>query len=148
MKKGCLLLVLMPLLLVSCDTIRIAMDSTNTGGERRIMTNNQDFFRTQGYEVGIAGGVLIQGKDTLAGLVITCDAPVKKALFEGGSKMHIRLNDDQTIVLSNMLDRESDSHTETEVHDHLSTTDYDYVYSQWGPALIATPIRVTSMECL
>jgi len=138
------LLVAMVALMASCNTIKIAMNSVNSEGHRRIMTTSPNFFNTQGYEVNLAGGVLIQGKDTLAGLVITCDAPVKDALFEVGSKMRIRLTDGQEITLKNLLDRESESHTETEVSQHMQT-DYGYIYSPWAPGFYATPYRVTSM---
>jgi len=143
MKKLSLLVALVALM-ASCDTIKIAMNTTNAKGERRVMTTSPRFFSTQGYDVNLAGGVLIQGKDTLAGLVITCDAPVKQALFETGSLMRIRLTDGQEITLKNLLDREYESHTETEVSERMQT-DYGYIYSPWAPGFYATPYRVTSM---
>jgi len=143
MKKLSLLVALVAMM-ASCDTIKIAMNTTNADGERRVMTTSPRFFSTQGYDVNIAGGVLIQGKDTLAGVIITCDAPNKKPLFEVGSRMLIRLTDGQTITLKNMLDKESESHTETQYTEHMQT-DYGYVYSPWGPGFYATPYRVTSM---
>jgi len=143
MKKLCLLVATIAAL-ASCETIKIAMNTTNAQGERRVMTTSPSFFNTQGYYVKLAGGVLIQGKDTLAGLVITCDAPDKRALFEVGSKMQIRLTDGEEITLHNMLDRESESYTETQVSNRMETS-YGYVYSPWGPYMDITPYRVTSM---
>jgi len=143
MKKLSLLVALVALM-ASCDTLKIAMNTTNAEGERRIMTTSPRFFNTQGYEVKLAGGVLIQAQDTLAGLIITCDAPDKGALFEVGSRMLIRLTDGKEIILKNMLDREAESYTETQVTERMQT-DYGYVYSNWGPGFFATPYRVTSM---
>jgi len=143
MKKLSILVALVALM-ASCDTLKIAMNSTNAQGERRVMTTSPRFFSTQGYEVKIAGGVLIQATDTLAGLIITCDAPEKGALFEVGSRMLIRLTDGQEITLKNMLDREAESYTETQVTERMQT-DYGYVYSPWAPGFYATPYRVTSM---
>jgi len=143
MKKLCLL-VAMVAVLTSCETIRIAMNTTNAEGERRVMTTSPNLFHTQGYSVKLAAGVLIQGKDTLAGLVVTCDAPDKRPLFEVGSRMLFRLSDGEEIILKNMLDRESESYTETHVSNRMETS-YGYAYSSWGPFLDITPYRVTSM---
>lgn len=143
MKRLCFILATLALL-TSCDTIKIAINNTNSEGERRIMTTDTRLFTTKGYEVNLAMGLLIQGRDTLEGLVITCDSPVKEALFNVGSKMLIRLSDDQTIVLKNMLNREHESHTETEVTERMQT-DYGYIYSPWSPFLDDATYRVTSM---
>lgn len=142
--KKIFLLVALTGLLAGCNTIKIAMNSTSADGERRIMTSSPQFFYTKEYDVTVALGALIQTQDTLAGLVITCDSPIKEPLFSVGSRMLIRLSDDETITLRNMLDREAESHTETGVSEHLQT-DYRYIYSPWAPLISATPYRVTSM---
>jgi len=143
MKKLCLLVALVGMM-TSCDIIKIVVNSTNAAGERRVMTSSPSFFRTDGYDVTIAMGAKMAGSDTLAALVVTCDAPVKTPLFEVGHKMHFRLKDGETIVLTNLLDREYESHTEAGVHDRLQSG-YGYAYSFWGPYIDITPYHVTTV---
>jgi len=54
------------------------------------------------------------------------------------------LTDGQEITLKNLLDRESESYTETSVNNTFQTS-YGYVYSPWGPGFDITPYHVTSM---
>jgi len=128
MKKICLLLAAIAMM-TSCDTIRIVVNSSNNKGERQVMTSSPFLYRVDGHEVSLAMAAKMTTKDTIAALVVTCDAPVKLPLFVSGQKMKFHLNSGDSITLTNILHLEYESTVDTTEYTYYSTSYQRYYYS-------------------
>lgn len=146
MKKTIILLAAALMTVCSCSTLRIVMNTTGSNGERTILTSDQHLFNYSEGELTAALGCRIQAKDTVLALLITSDANTGHGIFSKGDKVKVRFSDNSEISLTNIYDKEFESHTETGVTEHLKTDfGYAYSYDPYFGDIYVTPYQISRM---
>lgn len=147
MKRITIILAAAALAVASCGgPLRIAMNTTSPDGTRNIVTSNQHLFRFNKGNIEIALGARITDRDTVLGILVTCDAHTDYGIFDKGNRMMFRLSDGSEISLSNIYEREYEQHEETSVSNQYRT-DYGYAYS-YSPLMddiYITPFEVNRL---
>lgn len=129
--------------MTSCDTLRIAVDST-TRGERVIVTTDEFLFNFEDATITAALGEKINGRDTLMGMLVVFDSDINEPVFKVGDKMVFTLYDNTTVTLTNLYDKEFESETTTNVNNRpVSSFDYYYCYDPVVDGVYVTPVQVT-----
>lgn len=130
----------------SCSPLRIVMNTTNAEGERTIATSDQNLFSYNGNMLTAALACRIQAKDTVLALIVTSDANTNHGIFGKGDKIMVRFSDQEVIELTNLYDKEFESHTETGVTHHMRTDyGYAYTYDVWTDSIDLTPYQINRM---
>jgi len=133
-------------LMCSCYPLTIVMNSINSKGERTILTSNQPLFSTGRGSFDIALGTRIAGKDTVLAFLITADTEDNHGIFNLKDRLMFKLGDGSKVVLTNVYDKEFESHTETEVSEVPHTKfGYAYSYSPWAGDFYVTPYTINHM---
>jgi len=147
MKKICLLIPFISIILTSCGTpLKIVMNRTTPEGERFVVTSDQHLFHAGKGNMDLALGAKIVGKDTVLAFVITCDADSGHGIFDKGNKLMFRLSDNSEISLSNLYDKEYEEHEDTSVSQQYQTDyGYSYSYSPWTDDIYISPFEVTRL---
>ncbi|MCQ2180467.1 MAG: hypothetical protein MJY50_00180 [Bacteroidales bacterium] len=140
--KNFILPVLAAMLLCSCGSIRLAMDTRTAEGDRILLTSGSHLFG----DVDIALGAKIKSdRDTVLAVLVTYGGRSDHGVFETGDKMMIRLSDQSVISLSNIYDREYEKNTETyTTEDRVSRFGYAYTYSPFTGDVYITPYEASA----
>lgn len=133
-------------ILCSCYPLTIVMNSTNSKGERTVLTSNQPLFTTSRGSFDVALGTRIAGRDTVIAVLITADTNDNHGIFNKDDKMMFKLSNGKVISLTNVYDKAFDTHTETDVTQTPRTDwGYAYSYSPWSDNIYVTPYAINRM---
>lgn len=137
MKKFFYLVLATLVLCSACSTLSIEMNTIENDGKHTICTSDIPLFGN--FE--IAMGMQTSGKDTIMGLVVTCDKLSNHGVFAKGEQLMIRFEDGQEIKLTNIYDREYDKEVKEEkVYENRVDTRLAYTYSPWTDQIYVEPV--------
>jgi len=143
MQKRLLLLSLLCLLAVSCDTLKLIKYPIPPDGAKLYATSNVNLFEEDGDEFLTALGMKPIEKDTLVAVSISTYKMTESAMFGKGNTVTISFEDGSVIVWKNVLD----SYMEVENNVVLKGKPvhgmaYNYYYSPWVGITYAVPYQV------
>lgn len=130
----------------SCSSVKIAIDTTSSEGERKVVTSQYPIIKFGDGKIALGLGLKYSKKDTVMAVVASCDATTKFGVFNRGGLMKFRFKDNSEITLSNILDKKMEVHRETQVSEHYETSyGYAYSYRPYGVRGYVHPYQVTTM---
>lgn len=139
MKKFFLVLSAFVLFLPSCSPLKIVMNSKSPEGIRTVLTSDQHLFNN----FDIALGASIEPRDTVLGILVTCDKSTDHGIFDKGDKMKLRLSDQSVIELDNIYHKEFDKEVQTyNTVDRTTEFGLAYSYDPYFGTVWVDPIEV------
>jgi len=127
---------------VSCSPVKIFMDSTSPEGVRKVVTSKQKLCKNGKGQIDITLGVKFDRQDTVAAVILICDANTGHGIFDQGNELKFRLGDNTEITLVNLLDKKYDSHQETHTTETLEHS-YGVAYAYGARRCFVRPYEVT-----
>lgn len=128
-------------LAAGCSPLRIVMNSHNEDGSRILLTSDKHLFG----DFSVALGTKLNQRDTIMGILVTCDKPSDHGIFVKGDKMMFRLTDDSVITLENLYDREYDRETTTQqTTQQVNSYGYTYSYHPFLDGFTVMPYEISS----
>lgn len=139
MKKFILAASALALFLSACSPLQIVMNSKSPEGIRTVLTSDQHLFGN----FDIALGASIEPKDTVLGILITCDKNTDHGIFDKGDRMKLRLADQTVITLDNIYHKEFDKEVQT-YNTVNRTTEFGvaYTYDPYFGTVWVDPVEV------
>lgn len=137
MKKSLFLVMACFALFSACSSLKIAINTVDNDGKHTICTSDISLFG----HFDIAMGMQVSEKDTLMGIVVTCDKNSDHGVFQKGERLMIRFVDGSEMALTNVYDREFDKETTTqEGYESEMETRLAYAYSPWTGNIYLAPV--------
>lgn len=141
-KKILYILIATTALCSACSTLSIEMNTIDNDGKHTICTSNIALFGN----FDIAMGMQTSKKDTLMGLVVTCNKQSNHGVFMKGERLMIRFDDGTEIKLSNIYDREYDKEVKEEkIYENYVDTRLVYAYSPWTDQVYVEPVTYRAL---
>jgi len=141
MKRILLSLALIALVASSCSPVKIFMDSTSPEGVRRIVTSKEKLCKSGSGQIDVSLGIKLEGEDTVAAVILICDANTGHGIFDRGNEMKFRLSDNSEITLVNLLDKKFDTHQETHTTETIEHS-YGVAYAYGARRCFVRPYEV------
>lgn len=127
------------LLAMSCESLKIALNKTDSEGVRTIVTSRQDLFGI--YEMAL--GVRISEADTIMGIIVSAESNKQNGIFNQDDHLYITLSDGSKITLRNILDSES-FEVRKETKTDYTNPGWSYAYGPWGRRYFIQPYAASS----
>lgn len=131
------------LVAMSCDTLKLAINTKTPDGGRFYATSEVNLFADEGDDFFTAMGIKPGGEASMLAISISTNKSSDSAMFGRGNTLTIGFEDGSEIVLKNILD----SYMETENKLVLKSTPvsgvvYSYYYTPWAGMLYTLPNQV------
>lgn len=127
------------LMAMSCSSLRIALNKTDSEGVRTVVTTTEHLFGN--YEMAL--GVRISDADTIMGIIVSTESNKLNGIFNQDDHLYIVLGDGSKITLRNILD--SDAYeVRKETKTDYSTAGMSYAYGPWGRRYFIRPYAASS----
>lgn len=136
--RSLVIIALVAAAVASCAPLRIVLNKTDKNGTHTVGTSDTPLFGS--FELAM-GMQTTAKKDTLVGLLITCEKDSDHSVFQKNDLLKIRFEDESEMALKNVYEKEfeRETHTETTVDTYYNNR-LAYAYNPWMDDFYVTPV--------